>query len=54
MSDKRGNLVAFPSLSSSLNALPQATSMAHVPLHAGMYTQGQRTRESEAKVRVRF
>jgi len=45
------NLVAYPSLSSSLNALPQATSMSNVQLHAGIY--GQRVSASEAKVRHR-
>lgn len=42
------NLVAFPSLSSSLHSLPHATSMQNVALHPNMYAQ--RAAESEAKV----
>lgn len=44
------NLVAFPSLSSSLNALPLATSMQNVSLHPNMYAN--RAAQSEAKVRA--
>ncbi|KAK0186712.1 hypothetical protein F5146DRAFT_1227307 [Armillaria mellea] len=40
------NLLAFPSLSSSLHALPQATSMKGVSLHPNMYSQP----ASEAKL----
>ncbi|KAK0443554.1 hypothetical protein EV421DRAFT_524942 [Armillaria borealis] len=40
------NLLAFPSLSSSLHALPQATSMKGVSLHPNMYGQP----ASEAKL----
>lgn len=46
-SNKKG-LVAFPSVSSSLNSLPRATSMSNVSLHPNMYAQ--RAKESEAKV----
>jgi len=42
------NLVALPSLSSGLSALPQAKSMDSVSLHPSMYAQ--RAAESEAKV----
>lgn len=42
------NLVAFPSVSSALNSLPQATSIHNVSLHPNMYAQ--RAAESEAKV----
>lgn len=40
------NLIAFPSVSSSLHSLPQATSIHNVALHPNMYAQ----RESEDKV----
>jgi len=42
------NLIAFPSVSSSLNSLPQATSIHSVALHPNMYAQ--RAAESEAKL----
>ncbi|KAF9044353.1 hypothetical protein BJ165DRAFT_1480677 [Panaeolus papilionaceus] len=42
------NLVAFPSVSSALNSLPQATSIHNVSLHPNMYAQ--RAAESEAKL----
>ncbi|KAF8880632.1 hypothetical protein BD779DRAFT_1473749 [Infundibulicybe gibba] len=42
------NLVAFPSLSSSLSNLPQATSLQNVALHPNMYAQ--RAAESHAKL----
>lgn len=42
------NLVAFPSVASSLHALPRATSMANVNLHPNLYAS--RANESEAKV----
>ncbi|KAJ2925747.1 hypothetical protein H1R20_g11354, partial [Candolleomyces eurysporus] len=42
------NLVSLPSLSSHLNALPQATSMSNVALHPHMYAN--RAAESDAKL----
>ncbi|KAF8066969.1 hypothetical protein FPV67DRAFT_1497297 [Lyophyllum atratum] len=42
----RSSLVAFPSVSSSLHSLPQATSIQNVALHPNMYAQ--RAAESEA------
>jgi hypothetical protein len=42
------NLIAFPSVSSSLHSLPQATNIQHVSLRPNMYTQW--AAESEAKV----
>ncbi|KDR70195.1 hypothetical protein GALMADRAFT_255057 [Galerina marginata CBS 339.88] len=42
------NLIAFPSVSSSLHSLPQATSIQNVSLHPNMYAQ--RAAESEAKL----
>ncbi|KAF9465434.1 hypothetical protein BDZ94DRAFT_1307048 [Collybia nuda] len=42
------NLIALPSLSSSLHSLPHATSMQNVALHPNMYAQ--RAAESEAKL----
>ncbi|KAJ7708374.1 hypothetical protein B0H17DRAFT_1032335 [Mycena rosella] len=50
-SNKKG-LVAFPSVSSSLNSLPRATSMSNVSLHPNMYAQ--RAKESEAKLQHAF
>ncbi|KAJ7457183.1 hypothetical protein B0H11DRAFT_2063146 [Mycena galericulata] len=50
-SNKKG-LVAFPSVSSSLNSLPRATSMSNVSLHPNMYKQ--RAQESEAKLQHAF
>ncbi|KAF8811134.1 hypothetical protein BYT27DRAFT_7090090 [Phlegmacium glaucopus] len=43
------NLIAFPSVSSSLYSLPQATSIHNVALHPNMYAQ--RAQESEEKLR---
>ncbi|KAF8964974.1 hypothetical protein BDZ97DRAFT_1814147 [Flammula alnicola] len=42
------NLIAFPSVSSSLHSLPQATSLQSVSLHPNMYAH--RAAESEAKL----
>lgn len=42
------NLISFPSVSSSLHSLPQATSLKNVDLHPNMYAN--RAAESEAKV----
>ncbi|TFK23303.1 hypothetical protein FA15DRAFT_705563 [Coprinopsis marcescibilis] len=42
------HLVSLPSLSSSLHALPQATSLDGVNLHPSMYAN--RAKESEAKL----
>ncbi|TEB25078.1 hypothetical protein FA13DRAFT_1796745 [Coprinellus micaceus] len=42
------HLVSLPSLSSSLHALPHATSMSNVSLHPSMYAN--RAAESEAKL----
>ncbi|KAF8154744.1 hypothetical protein B0H34DRAFT_717695 [Crassisporium funariophilum] len=42
------NLIAFPSVSSSLHSLPQATSIQNVSLHPNMYAN--RAAESEAKL----
>ncbi|TFK34656.1 hypothetical protein BDQ12DRAFT_738067 [Crucibulum laeve] len=42
------NLVAFPSVSSSLHSLPHATSMQNVSLHPNMYAQ--HNVQSEAKL----
>ncbi|KIK01175.1 hypothetical protein K443DRAFT_678637 [Laccaria amethystina LaAM-08-1] len=42
------NLISLPSLSSSLHALPHATSLQGVSLHPNMYAQ--RAAESEAKL----
>ncbi|KIM43541.1 hypothetical protein M413DRAFT_443470 [Hebeloma cylindrosporum] len=42
------NLISFPSVSSSLHSLPQATNIQHVSLHPNMYAQ--RAAESEAKL----
>lgn len=44
------NLIAFPSVSSSLYSLPQATSIHNVALHPNMYAQ--RAAESEEKVSI--
>ena len=46
-------LVAFPSLSGGLNALPQATSMSNVSLHANVYARSV-AKESEAKASRNF
>ncbi|PFH51579.1 hypothetical protein AMATHDRAFT_2861 [Amanita thiersii Skay4041] len=43
------NIVAFPSVSSSLHTLPAATSMKNVNLHHNMYAA--RAAESEAKLK---
>uniref|UniRef100_A0A8H7XUT1 Uncharacterized protein n=1 Tax=Psilocybe cubensis TaxID=181762 RepID=A0A8H7XUT1_PSICU len=42
------NLVAFPSVSSSLHSLPQATSLQNVSLHSS--SNALRAAESEAKL----
>ncbi|KAF9479173.1 hypothetical protein BDN70DRAFT_879036 [Pholiota conissans] len=42
------NLISFPSVSSSLHSLPQATSLKNVDLHPNMYAS--RAAESEAKL----
>ncbi|KAF8908127.1 hypothetical protein CPB84DRAFT_1767344, partial [Gymnopilus junonius] len=47
-STKPASIVAFPSVSSSLHSLPQATSIQNVNLHPNMYAQ--RAAESEAKL----
>ena len=49
-STKPASIVAFPSVSSSLHSLPQATSIQNVNLHPNMFAQ--RAAESEAKVRT--
>ncbi|KAJ7450712.1 hypothetical protein B0H11DRAFT_2076965 [Mycena galericulata] len=41
-------LVAFPSVTTSLNTLPRATSLSHVSLHHSMYAHW--AKESEAKL----
>ncbi|KAL1747203.1 hypothetical protein HDZ31DRAFT_61526 [Schizophyllum fasciatum] len=46
---KPSPLVAFPSVSSSLSSLHQATSMQSVALHHNMYAN--RAKESEAKLK---
>lgn len=46
---RHDKLVALPSLSCALSALPQATSLDSVSLHPSMYAQ--HAAESEAKVR---
>ncbi|KAJ3740166.1 hypothetical protein DFH05DRAFT_1529464 [Lentinula detonsa] len=43
-------IVAYPSLSSSLNMLPNATSMSNIPLHANMYTNYAQESQSQAKL----
>ncbi|KAJ4473990.1 hypothetical protein C8J55DRAFT_518636 [Lentinula edodes] len=43
-------IVAYPSLSSSLNTLPNATSMSNIPLHANMYTSYAQESQSQAKL----
>ncbi|KAJ3968528.1 hypothetical protein EV361DRAFT_925443 [Lentinula raphanica] len=43
-------IIAYPSLSSSLNMLPQATSMSSIPLHANMYTNCVQESQSQAKL----
>ncbi|KJA22538.1 hypothetical protein HYPSUDRAFT_40926 [Hypholoma sublateritium FD-334 SS-4] len=44
------HLLAFPSVSSSLHTLPQATSIHSVALHPGMYAPAPRAAESAAKL----
>ncbi|KAG7095074.1 hypothetical protein E1B28_005863 [Marasmius oreades] len=50
--DAKASIVAFPTLSSSLNALPNATNLQGLPLHPNMYAQ--RAAESEAKLQRSF
>lgn len=44
------HLLAFPSVTSSLHTLPQATSIHSVALHQGMYVPAPRAAESVAKL----
>ncbi|KAI3610777.1 hypothetical protein WG66_006812 [Moniliophthora roreri] len=48
----KASIVAFPTLSSSLNQLPGASNLQNLPLHPSMYAQ--RAAESEAKLQKAF
>ncbi|KAJ8082455.1 hypothetical protein PM082_008310 [Marasmius tenuissimus] len=50
--DSKASIVAFPTLSCSLNSLPNATNLQGLPLHPSMYAQ--RAAESEAKLQKAF
>ncbi|KAK7457091.1 hypothetical protein VKT23_010392 [Stygiomarasmius scandens] len=50
--DNKGNIVSLPSLSCSLNTLPNATSMNNLPLHPNMFAPI--AKDSEAKLQKAF
>ncbi|KAF5364947.1 hypothetical protein D9758_008135 [Tetrapyrgos nigripes] len=50
--DNKGNIVSLPSLSYSLNTLPNATSMSNVSLHPSMFAPI--AKDSEAKLQKAF